>query len=245
MEYTGRGMLQGIGESQDEVVQAFWICGRSKSSQRRLFRNVSGEVCVMPLVQKEHNDRSILNSNLYYTAMTNKGNSYIVGNGPQVEMVRDRIEGSDINLDIGRITRYAPPDKIETPRLTGSINLYNKHGGTIGTEVTFSLVKPLASKGIASSLWRYENLAAGIGYLITTYDGNARVLSPFRGEPLLVEITNSGRQILEEIWHALNPDNRVCLVVRIISTSCRDIKTYMCSRHYCRIIEEYEAGMND
>ena len=56
----------------------------------------------------------------------------------------------------------------------------------------------------------YEGAEPGKGYFISTYQGDGNPLPSFEGEPIEVSMPEP-----EEVWNALNPDNKVSLYTNI------------------------------
>ena len=56
----------------------------------------------------------------------------------------------------------------------------------------------------------YEGVDAGQGYFISTYQGDGSPLPTFAGEPLEVTVPTP-----EEVWQALNADNKVSLYTNV------------------------------
>ena len=56
----------------------------------------------------------------------------------------------------------------------------------------------------------------GLGYALTTYEGDGDPLPPFRGEPRWLPLAGSPEAVLDDYWNALDADNRVALAVKAI-----------------------------
>ena len=120
-------------------------------------------------------------------------------------------------------TRSFEPDAPNyTPRISGLAYLKPKKKKKKKEELSFhfalSIVK--SNHGDPSSCVRftytYDQPLAGEGYLIHTYNGDGDPLPSFTGEPACVALGNDIWTITEEIWNALDQDNRISLLVRTI-----------------------------
>ena len=120
-------------------------------------------------------------------------------------------------------TRSFEPDAPNyTPRISGLAYLKPKKKKKKKEEMSFhfalSIVK--SNHGDPSSCVRftytYDQPLAGEGYLIHTYNGDGDPLPSFTGEPACVALGNDIWTITEEIWNALDQDNRISLLVRTI-----------------------------
>ena len=58
----------------------------------------------------------------------------------------------------------------------------------------------------------------GYGYGLTTYMGDGSPLPSFAGDPLLLPLKGSPKEIIDAYWSALNSDNRVALAVKRIKS---------------------------
>ena len=78
-----------------------------------------------------------------------------------------------------------------------------------------SILKSGDSKGSACNRYFYEYEAlAGEGRFIHTYMTDGNPLPTFTGEPARVKIPGDIDSFTEEIWNALNDENRISLYVR-------------------------------
>ena len=62
----------------------------------------------------------------------------------------------------------------------------------------------------------YTKPLDGVGHFIHTYMGDGNPLPSFEGEPEKIEIPNDIDAFTNDLWNALNEDNKVSLFVRFI-----------------------------
>jgi IMP cyclohydrolase len=70
--------------------------------------------------------------------------------------------------------------------------------------------------------YRYNYIAPGYGYCVTTYMGDGNPLPAFQGDPILLPLEGDVEKIAENYWQMLNPDNRISLFVRELKKSGED-----------------------
>ena len=68
----------------------------------------------------------------------------------------------------------------------------------------------------------YESPFAGEGRYIHTYEGDGNPLPSFKGEPVKVSINGNIDDFTDNLWNALNEDNKVSLFVRFINVANGD-----------------------
>ncbi|MDE6088214.1 MAG: IMP cyclohydrolase, partial [Oscillospiraceae bacterium] len=77
----------------------------------------------------------------------------------------------------------------------------------------------------------YSNPIAGFGHFIHTYMGDGNPLPSFEGEPKKITIPNDLDAFADDLWNALNEDNKVSLFVRYINIETGEAES--------RIINKY------
>ena len=126
-----------------------------------------------------------------------------------------------------RTREFEPDAPNYTPRISGIMNV---EGGKY--DFAMSILK--SNNGDPSSCQRftysYENPKAGEGYFIHTYMKDANPLPSYEGEPTLVNIEGDIDTFTNNVWEALNEDNKVSLFTRFI-----DIET---GKYETRIINK-------
>jgi hypothetical protein len=209
--YPGRGIIVGMDETGQNLIQIYFITGRSPGSRNRIF-NYDGE---RVFTQAADNTKEVGDSNLtLYNTMREDGTHFVVSNGNQTDTVITTLQCRS-SLMAGFVEGLAQhqyePDSNHTPRITG---------------VCFPSRFPMAQLSILrKSEWddssnrffySYEKLAPGFGFCITTYMGDGNPLPLWKGEPLLMPLNSDIQGLADTYWSALNESNRVSLVVKLI-----------------------------
>lgn len=207
--YPGRGIIVGMDETGEYLVQVYWIMGRSENSRNRIFVVEEGGVLkTAPFDPAKVKDPSLI----IYTAMAEDDAEddyrYAVSNGHQT---MDALKG------LRYLTggwQYEPDIPNFTPRISGLIAFDAPFG--IQTAEFSLLKKSPFSHCCESYLYKLDISAPGLGYCITTYDGDGEPLPSFTGDPYLLPLVGDINAIAQTIWDALNGENRVSLAVKFI-----------------------------
>ena len=93
--------------------------------------------------------------------------------------------------------QYEPDAPNNTPRISAIVNADGSF--------ELSILKE-KDGGCLREFFSYECCPEGKGYVISTYVGDGKPLPSFRGEPIEVELASP-----DEVWAALNADNKVSL----------------------------------
>ena len=111
------------------------------------------------------------------------------------------------------------------PRISGMLNLDTG-------AARLSVLRAGDSDGTRCDRLFYEYAAArGEGRFLHTYQGDGHPLLPFRGEPARVTVPDSPEAFAEELWDALNRDNRVALCVRYMDIGGGATRLVIKNRH--------------
>ena len=185
--YPGRGIVVGKGRVY------YWIMGRSANSRNRVF------VATEDGIRTEAHDPALLEdpSLIIYRPVRTMGDRLVVTNGDQTDTI---VEKGDFFA--GCMAREYEPDAPNfTPRISAVIN----PDGSF----EISILKHHAGRCLRE-FFCYEGCDEGVGYFISTYQGDGNPLPTFAGEP--VEVAMPGP---DEVWAALNPDNKVSLYANV------------------------------
>ena len=140
---------------------------------------------------------------IIYAPVRVLGNSTIVTNGDQTDTVYDLMKEGKTFEQALRTREFEPDAPNYTPRISGIMNVENG---------------------------KYDFSKAGEGYFIHTYMKDANPLPSYEGEPTLVNIEGDIDTFTNNVWEALNEDNKVSLFTRFI-----DIET---GKYETRIINK-------
>lgn len=187
--YPGRGIVVG----KDRVY--YWIMGRSANSRNRVFVETEDGI------RTEAHDPSLLEdpSLIIYHPVRSMGDKLIVTNGDQTDTI---VEKGDFFA--GCMAREYEPDAPNfTPRISAAIN----PDGSFELSI---LKHQDASDRCQRNFFCYEGCEEGVGYFISTYQGDGNPLPTFAGEPIEVSLPEAA-----EVWEALNADNKVSLYANV------------------------------
>ena len=185
--YPGRGILVGKGRVY------YFIMGRSANSRNRVFVKTEDGI------RTEAYDPALLTdpSLIIYHPVRRMGDALVVTNGDQTDTI---CQYGDFRK--GLMTRkYEPDEPNWTPRISALIN------GDGSFEL--SILKHNHGRCLRE-FFCYEGYDEQTGYFISTYQGDGSPLPTFAGEPLEVTVPEP-----EEVWTALNADNKVSLYTNV------------------------------
>ncbi len=188
--YPGRGIVVGNHRVY------YWIMGRSANSRNRIFTKTEDGIRTEAYDPARLEDPSLI---IYHPVRT-MGEDLVVTNGDQTDTI---VEAGDFFRGC-LARRFEPDDPNWTPRISsilhpdGSFALsILKHADTVANQCT-------------REFFCYEGVAEGEGYFISTYQGDGNPLPSFAGEPIKVTMPEP-----DEVWAALNPDNKVSLYTNV------------------------------
>jgi len=222
--YPGRGIVMGLDETGKNLVQIYWIMGRSANSRNRIFvKDDENSVNTAPADASKVEDASLI----IYTAMKESSSSiFAVSNGHQT--------GDAIGMDFVTFInewKYEPDHPNYTHRITGLIDIGTEKDNLFAGFIV--LKKSPFSNRCNMSAYELDISEPGLGYCVTTYSGDGNPLPSFEGDPYLLPILGDIKDVGKSIWENLNEENRVSLVVKFIN-----IESQISS---IEIINKYEA----
>ena len=210
--YVGRGIIIGKSEDGNSAVVAYFIMGRSANSRNRVFAEKDGDLFTEPFDITKVVDPSLI----IYRAMAQLDNNLIVTNGDHTDTIVDGLKRGESFSDALKTREFEPDAPNFTPRISGIVDFKD---GNFDYEM--SILKSADEKGSACSRFNFAYPAiAGVGHFIHTYITDGNPLPTFSGEPERVKIPNDAKAFADEIWQALDGENKISLFVRFI-----DLKT--------------------
>ena len=220
--YPGRGIMLGKTADGTKSVVVYFIMGRSENSRNRIFELTEDGIRTKAFDESKMTDPSLI----IYHPVRKVGDEIIVTNGDQTDTVRDGVLAGEIFAQSLRKRTFEPDGPNWTPRISG---ILHKDGS-----YALSILK--SANGDASSNRRYffgyENPIAGQGHFIHTYQENAEPLPSFYGEPREISVADTDAKTLaNEVWNALNADNKVSLFVRTIDIASGECDTVIINKH--------------
>ena len=184
--YPGRGIVVG----KNRVY--YWIMGRSANSRNRIFTETEDGIRTEAHDPSKLEDPSLI---IYHPVRKVEG-ALIVTNGDQTDTIRD------LGWHEACMTREYEPDE---PNFTPRISAFIREDGSF----EISILKHNAGT-CQRNFFCYESVNENEAYFISTYQGDGNPLPSFAGEPVKVSFPKP-----EELWAALNQDNKVSLYANI------------------------------
>ena len=220
--YPGRGIVIGKSADGKSAVAAYFIMGRSANSRNRIFTEKDGTVYTEPFDASKVEDPSLI----IYAAIRQYEKNLIVTNGNQTDTVYEGLAAGK-SFDDALATREFEPDGPNwTPRISGMLTFDN--GDFI---YKMSILKSGDAEGsFCNRLGFHYMPKAGLGHFIHTYVCDGNPIPTFQGEPERVSIPNDIDAFTDEIWNALDENNKISLYVRYI-----DLET---GKETCRMINK-------
>ena len=186
--YPGRGIVVG----HDRVY--YFIMGRSANSRNRVFTLTEDGIQTQAYDPSKLEDPSLI---IYHPVRT-MGDKLIVTNGDQTDTIRDA--GCFRRALMGR--EFEPDAPNYTPRISALL----RPDGSF----ELSILKRGQDGRCLRQFFSYEGCDPGRGYFISTYQGPGDPLPSFAGEPVPVTVPEP-----EQVWAALNGDNKVALYANV------------------------------
>lgn len=206
--YPGRGIVLGRSADGEHAVVAYFIMGRSENSRNRVFTPTQDGIRTEAHDPSRMTDPSLI----IYHPVREVGRGLIVTNGDQTDTILDYILEGRTFAEALHSREFEPDGPNYTPRISGLLS----------PDGSFKLSILKSADGDPSCCHRYfyhyDHPLAGEGRFIHTYMGDGNPLPSFEGEPERVALDASDADALaEQIWNALNPENKVSLFVRYLS----------------------------
>lgn len=208
--YPGRGIVLGRSADSRYLLQLYWIMGRSENSRNRVFVEEAGQLRTQPLHPEKMKDPGLV----IYTAMDTHSNQHVVTNGDQTDTVMEALRKGGDYRDALRGRAHEPDAPHYTPRISG---------GILAPEgrAWMSILKADPAHPSQSLRCFYEmaQLSPGLGWCLTTYQGDGNPLPSFSGEPYPLPLEGESESLLASFWNYLDGDNKISLALKRMDTS--------------------------
>lgn len=207
--YVGRGIVIGKTEDGEKAAVAYFIMGRSENSRNRIFYVEGESVKTGAFDPSKLSDPSLI----IYALIRKTENKLIVSNGDQTDTIYDYIKDGKSFEQALESREFEPDAPNFTPRISGILNFSNN-------DFTYkmSILKSADEEGSACNRFTFSySPICGLGHFIHTYVTDGNPIPTFLGEPERVKIPNDIDDFTNEIWSALNSDNKISLYVRYIN----------------------------
>jgi IMP cyclohydrolase len=211
-KYPGRGIVIGMTPDEKNLVQIYWIMGRSENSRNRIFVMEGDAVKTRAYIESKMTDPSLI---IYYP-VRHVGNAHIVTNGDQTDTIAEYIRAGK-TFEEALLTRSYEPD---VPNYTPRISAVTYYDG-LSSSYAMSILKTIGNDphAVKKEFYEYTEFVPGEGRCIHTYAGDGSPLPSFDGEPYVVTIKNDINETAKRYWDMLNEENRVSLLVKHIDIS--------------------------
>ncbi len=185
--YPGRGIVVSSG------LVYYFIMGRSENSRNRIFTITEDGIKTEAYDPSKLTDPSLI----IYHPVRKLGDGLVVTNGDQTDTICEN--GDFRNALMER--EYEPDDPNFTPRISAILN----PDGSF----ELSILKRHAGSCLRE-FFCYEGTQEKRGFFLSTYEGPGSPLPSFSGEPIEIDIPSP-----EEVWDALNRENKVSLYTNV------------------------------
>lgn len=220
-EYPGRGIAIGRTPCGKNIRVAYWIMGRSENSRNRVFVEDGEGIRTQAFDPSKLEDPSLI---IYAPVRVIDGKT-IVTNGDQTDTVYDFLKEGRTSEEALRTREFEPDGPNWTPRISAVIK---------GESVQMSILKSEDVEGSSCirNFFEYESLKAGTGRFISTYKHNGNPIPSFEGEPMEFEMAcQPFDEWSNDIWNALNSDNKVSLFTRVINIETGEHKSMIFNKN--------------
>lgn len=223
--YPGRGIIVGQIDSHT-ICSIYFIMGRSKNSQNRVFVEDGENVKILPANPKLVEDPSLI---IYYP-VRKYDNKLIVTNGDQTDTIYNFLQENK-SFEESLLTREFEPDSPNfTPRISAIIDFEKMN-------FKLSILKSEENLGLNCQRFFFNyTFNSNCGYFIHTYATNipseSNVLLSFNGEPKLIDLPSLNiEELASKIWNSLNEKNKISLVVKYIDVKTKQITTKIINKY--------------
>lgn len=231
--YPGRGIVIGLNQKCDALIQVYWIMGRSESSRNRFFRYDGGRLYVEVADPSKVKDPKELELIVYHAMdeVRLMGHShFVVSNGAQTDAIVDALTEDDGFYNVLQDLEYEPDAPNYTPRISALCSLGSR---------------PFAEMSILRKAWwdesglecdrafhSFDTFPGGIGFCLTTYEDDGNPLPSFTGAPYVLPLRGDGEVIANTFWDpkAVYFPNLVSLAVKEINIESERSTITICNR---------------
>lgn len=223
--YPGRGIIAGKSEDGKSAVSAYWTMGRSAGSRNRIFVTdvEDGREVIRTKPFDESKIAGDISLTIYAAVRTlGAGGSLrtIVTNGDQTDTIFEGLKNGLTFEQSLRSRKFEHDAPLYTPRIS---SLLETDGGKFGYALSVLKSDCGNPQNTLRFTFSYDNPQDGEGHYIHTYMEDGNPPPSFAGEPVKLSLRGDVDALTNEIWGALDADNKVALFVRYI-----DIATGKC-----------------
>ena len=204
--YVGRGIVVGKTPNGEKAASAYFIMGRSANSRNRVFSKKDEAVFTEPFDASKVEDPSLI----IYAAVRAYENKLIVTNGDQTDTIWEGLKNGKSFTESLATREFEPDAPNLTPRISAMLTF-----GEQDFVYKMSILKSADAEGTACNRYTFfYNALPGLGHFIHTYVCDGNPIPTFQGEPERIAIPDSIDELTENLWDALDADNKISLYVR-------------------------------
>jgi IMP cyclohydrolase len=222
--YPGRGIIIGKSADGKSAVTAYFIMGRSVNSRNRVFTETADGIKTEAADPSKLTDPHLI----IYSPVRVLGNKTIVTNGDQTDTIYELMDKQQTFEQALRTRLYEDDAPNYTPRISGIM-----HVGDGEYNYAMNIIKSADGNPDCAErfTFTYTKPLDGVGHFIHTYMGDGNPLPSFEGEPEKIEIPNDIDAFTNDLWNALNEDNKVSLFVRFIDIATGKATTKVVNKY--------------
>lgn len=221
--YPGRGIMIGKTPDGKSAVAAYFIMGRSANSRNRVFTERDSAVFTEPFDASKVEDPSLI----IYAAVRSFENKLIVTNGDQTDTVYEGLKAGKGFAQSLTVRRFEPDAPNLTPRISGMLTFAS---GDFTYEM--SILKSIDAEGSDCARYCFAYPAkAGLGHFIHTYVCDGNPIPTFQGEPERVAMHDDIDAFTNELWNALDENNKISLYVRYTDLATGKVNARMLNKN--------------
>ena len=221
--YPGRGVALGLSADAGRSVAVYFIMGRSENSRNRIFVETEDGIKTQAFDESRMTDPSLI---IYHPVRRLSGGLLAVTNGDQTDTIRDVLAQGKCYRHALLKRTFEPDGPNWTPRISGILRPDGSYD--------LSILKSADGEGSCCQrfFFEYEKALPGVGHFISTYEHDGEPLPSFQGEPRPFALGDeAARELAEQVWEALDRDNRVSLFVRTIDRNTGEEDSVIINRH--------------
>lgn len=221
--YPGRGIVIGKSADSKNAVIIYFIMGRSENSRNRIFELNDRDMKTKAFDESKLSDPSLI----IYSPVRVYENKTIVTNGDQTDTIYDFLADGKGFCKALKTREFEPDAPNYTPRISGMICM---HDGDF--KYKMSILKSADGNPDCCNRYFYNySPIAGEGKFIHTYKQDGDPIPSFEGEPKTVAIGNDINETANNVWNALNEENKVSLFVRYIPLNGEEESTVIINKN--------------
>ncbi len=220
--YLGRGIVLGKSKDGKKAVFAYFISGRSANSRNRIFVEDGEGLRTEPFDASKVQDPSLI----IYSPVKVVGDKIIVTNGDQTDTIEEAFKNGKCFRHALKTRCFEPDFPNFTPRISGVLRLEKKFNYSL------SILKSADKKGKRCNRFFYDyEPVNGTGHFISTYQKDGNPLPSFSGEPIPVLIPNDLKEFANEIWNALDSENKISLYCRSVNLKTGEVENVLINKY--------------